>query len=249
MSSTSWSRHRAGARAIADNDGTYSHKYEPSRPLCALQTATRGASVDTYPLYYHLYGGHRFVSYAASPASQDLRPPGPVPPDVVPFRHAGSADEKPPLCLFSMIEGADSVAQKGRAFDHHPEADGSPCATHVTNWIEDNHALVWSHFASSQSFRHKGRHPRRKGSTTAQLEQGGSKKTRGAGTTGGARGSSSTSEHTGGRGSEDTQEGADATPSQTTAVLPNVVGAGGLADFIPLLDATIGRCDPDGQYN
>lgn len=147
------------------------------------------------------------------------------------------------------MEGADSVAQKGRAFDHHPEADGSPCATHVTNWIEDKHDLVWSHFASSQYFRHKERHQRRKDSTTARSEQEGSRKTRGAGTTEGTRGSSSTSEHTGGRGSEDVQEGANAIPSQATAVLPNVVGAGGLSDFMPLLDATIGRCDPDGQYN
>ncbi|CAM9947482.1 unnamed protein product, partial [Ectocarpus fasciculatus] len=34
-------------------------------------------------------------------ASQDLRPPGPVPPDLAPFRRAGSADGLPPLCTFS----------------------------------------------------------------------------------------------------------------------------------------------------
>lgn len=34
-------------------------------------------------------------------ASQDLRPPGPVPPDLAPFRRAGRADGLPPLCVFS----------------------------------------------------------------------------------------------------------------------------------------------------
>lgn len=189
------------------------------------------------------------MSYAASPASQDLRPPGPVPPDVAPFRHAGSADEKPPLCLFSTMEGANAAAEKGRAFRHHPEADGSPCATHVTNWIEDNHGLVWSHFASSQYFRHKGRHQRRKDSTTAQSEREGSRRTRDAGKTEGTLGSESRGEDAEGRGSEDVQEGADDTPSQTTAVLPNIIGAGGIANFMPLLDATIGRCDSERQYN
>ncbi|CAM9137505.1 unnamed protein product [Ectocarpus sp. 6 AP-2014] len=34
-------------------------------------------------------------------ASQDLRPPGPVPPDLAPFRRAGRADGLSPLCTFS----------------------------------------------------------------------------------------------------------------------------------------------------
>lgn len=41
------------------------------------------------------------------PASQDLRPPGPVPPDLAPFRRAGSADGLPPLCTFSCRPAED----------------------------------------------------------------------------------------------------------------------------------------------
>lgn len=184
-------------------------------------------------------------SYDASPASQDLRPPGPVPPDVAPFRHAGSAREKPSLCAFSMAEGAGLAAQKGRAFRHHPEADSSPCATLVTNWIEDNYDLVWSHFASSQYCRQQrdGNRQCGEGSTTTIHQAGGQdgngKRRRSRATEGThSINSSNTGEPVG------KQEGADASAaSQAVAVLPNVVGAGGMAHFLPLLDATIGRCE------
>ncbi|CAM9209978.1 unnamed protein product, partial [Ectocarpus sp. 13 AM-2016] len=48
-------------------------------------------------------------------ASQDLRPPGPVPPDLAPFRRAGRADGLPPLCTFScrLAEGEGPDAGVG----------------------------------------------------------------------------------------------------------------------------------------
>lgn len=104
-------------------------------------------------------------------ASQDLRPPGPVPPDVAPFRRAGKADRRRPLCTFffstfpsslspdtsfeemlaSIQDEADTAKHGirreqderfGRAFAL-PAADATPSATAVTNWVEDNPKLAW----------------------------------------------------------------------------------------------------------
>lgn len=46
-------------------------------------------------------------------ASQDLRPPGPVPPDVVPFRRAELGYGRPPLCTFSLFSDADDGRSRG----------------------------------------------------------------------------------------------------------------------------------------
>ncbi|CAM9305243.1 unnamed protein product [Hapterophycus canaliculatus] len=104
-------------------------------------------------------------------ASQDLRPPGPVPPDVAPFRRASRADRRPPLCTFFYTSVPGSVSSKmslkeilayiqdtsdaadhgnrneqdgrfGRAFAQ-PTADATPSATAVVNWVEDNPRLAW----------------------------------------------------------------------------------------------------------
>lgn len=187
-------------------------------------------------------------------ASQDLRPPGPVPPDVAPFRLAGRADTRPSLCSFSATDGVASngVSSRGRAFAY-PIVDSTPCASHVTNWIEDNPRLAWG-----ASHGHR-RHWQHQFSTSAPITAVGTSEgkvnghtTEGAAKTAGGKPGAGRPTEGGNRGRgdiENLEETATAAVSATKELseedmpfaLPDVVGAGGFAELLPLLDATIGR--------
>lgn len=191
-------------------------------------------------------------------ASQDLRPPGPVPPDVAPFRLAGRADSRPSLCSFSATDDSASngVSSRGRAFAY-PVVDSTPCASHVTNWIEDNPRLAWG--VSHGRRRHR-QHQFNTSATIAAVGTSEGKvnhRTTGdaAKTAGGNTGAGRPTEG-GERGRGDVENLQDTVAAAAAAsttkelsdegmsfALPDVVGAGGFAEFLPLLDATIGRRD------
>lgn len=191
------------------------------------------------------------------PASQDLRPPGPVPPDVAPFRLAGRADTRPSLCSFSATDdvASNGVSSRGRAFAY-PIVDSTPCASHVTNWIEDNPRLAWD---TSHSHR---RHWQHQFSTSAPIPAVGTSEgkvndhtTGDAGKAAGGKPGAGRPTEGGDRGRRDAENLEGAVTAAAAAVsarkelseedmpfaLPDVVGAGGFAELLPLLDATIGR--------
>lgn len=166
--------------------------------------------------------------------------------DVAPFRQAGSTDGQPPLCsFFTDGDKTGNPSKKGRALAH-PAADDTPCATHVINWIEDNFMLGGG--KSCQG----GNKGQPNNSITAAMVAGGETleaKDRGMGDNGSSTGKDSWS-----GGVEGGNGDGGATPSlaaaatvgavslePVAATLPNVVGAGGFSEFIPLIDATIGR--------
>lgn len=178
------------------------------------------------------------------PASQDLRPPGPVPPDIAPFRLSGSADGRPPLCYFSLMDGGDQEGpERGRAFAH-PEADLTPCATHVTNWIEDNPRIAWGrkpsfHLLEKHRQSHHSGTIREDAKKCGNVETALDKITRDEG-----KGIKAMGGESGREGVKDAaaiEIAGQSLPGERVAILRDVVGAGGFAEFIPLLNATIGR--------
>eukprot|EP00752_Nemacystus_decipiens_P001703 g1649.t1 len=69
-------------------------------------------------------------------ASQDLRPPGPVPPDSAPFRQAGSADCRPALCTFFLPPA--HLASGGDGDGDMAKVGESPVPVDQSNVAADN---------------------------------------------------------------------------------------------------------------
>lgn len=170
------------------------------------------------------------------PASQDLRPPGPVPPDVAPFRLAGAADGQPPLSSFSAIGVGKGEESKSRAYAHLA-TDDTPSATHVTNWIEDNPRMVWSSSSRRQCVVSACKLRGAEFGAEMGVRMAGSAGGNDAGEKDGDMANSTVE----GRGDGGQKAKEALSGVATTAELPNVVGAGGFADFVPLLGAIIGR--------
>lgn len=263
-------------------------------------------------------------------ASPDLRPPGPLPPDTAPFRLAhGSVGDQSALCYFQLSrhvgrlarerkqggneggggegekDGKAKVDKHGRAFAY-PAADATPCATHVTNWIEDHPRIAWgnadaciassppvphphtAHHRHHKRGDHREPHPHRRqdrhngchalhdskssartATETSTIDQPiiansyQSDDTKGtvgrvvkdeatgeeilSGERDGCASKCPTVETTASATmlaptpSEGGRSGEEGAKHERTPVLPNVAGAGGFSEFLPLLDAVIGR--------
>jgi len=132
----------------------------------------------------------------------------------------------------------------GRAFGH-PAADRTPAATHVINFLEDNPALAWG---SSEFGGPNGRGLGRgrllqHDSGKAAEPEAGTEGSRGAPAGNVPDGSSAAAAAAvAAKKPGESLPGEAAGPLKPVpAVLPDVVGAGGFAEFVPLLEAVIGR--------